>query len=119
MCGMPSTIRRGKTVSTQYQLKAYRQRVQPDVSEKLLRLQIASDRLFTAQPDLAYAHAWALTFFLTEQEPQQLAQYLQTLQQREPFREYTEAARLQDFQRIFGSDLRMLDARVQRFVQAL
>ena len=64
-------------------------------------------------------HAWALTFFLTEQEPRQLARYLQTLERREPFREYTQAARLQDFTRVFGSDLQMLDVRLKRFLDAL
>lgn len=102
-----------------YQLKAYRQLVPSGMSPKLLQLQLASDRLFAAQPDVAYAHAWALTFFLTEQEPRQLARYLQTLERREPFREYTQAARLQDFTRVFGSDLQLLDARLQRFLDAL
>ena len=102
-----------------YQLKAYRQLVPSGMSPKLLQLQLASDRLFAAQPDVAYAARLGVDVLSDGAGAAATRAYLQTLEQREPFREYTQAARLQDFTRIFGSDLQMLDARLQRFLDAL
>ncbi len=85
----------------------------------MLRLQLQSDRLFRLAPDVAYAHAWAMTFFLTEREPRRFGQYLKRLQKQKPFQRYEAADRLQDFQAVFGSNLQMFDARLQRFVETL
>jgi hypothetical protein len=68
---------------------------------------------------LAYAHAWALTFYLAEREPKRFAEYLQRLERGKPFQHYAGPARLRDFTRVMGSDLRMLDARLQRFIETL
>ncbi len=78
---------------------------------------IASDRMFQADVDAAYAESWALTFFLVETEPRKYAQYLQKTAKREPFTEYTRAERLADFTSVFGGDLKMLEARFLRFMQ--
>jgi hypothetical protein len=101
------------------QLEFYRQSVAANNSLELLHLQLSSDTLFRRNPTLAYAHAWALTFYLTEQLPRQYSEYLVLTNERPSFQEYPATERLRDFARIFGSDLRMFDARMQRFIESL
>jgi uncharacterized protein DUF1570 len=57
---------------------------------------VSSDRIFSADPEGAYAEASL-----------------------PPFVEYRAPQRLEDFMAIFGSDLKMLDARMQRFLGGL
>lgn len=68
---------------------------------------------------MAYAQAWALTFFLIEQEPARYMRYVARTAAREPLTEYRAAAQLQEFTDVFGSDLDMLEARFFRFMQKL
>ena len=82
-------------------------------------MQLQSDEQFSRNTEIAYAHAWALTFYLTEREPRRFAQYLQRLQGRKPLEEYSPQARIQDFVAVFGSDLPMFDAHLQRFLDTL
>ena len=77
---------------------------------------VASDDLFHADPQAAYAEAWALSFCLIETEPRQYAQYLKRTASRPPFRQYTAAERTADFTAVFGGDWRMLEARFLRFM---
>ena len=101
------------------QLKAYRQLVPPQRSLEILQVQLSSDQLFGRMPDLAYAHAWALSFFLTEQEPRQYRQFLTRTYARPAFQPVTAGQRVKEFTDSFGADLKMLDARLQRFVASL
>jgi len=80
---------------------------------------VSSDRIFSADPDGAYAEAWTLTFFLSESEPKKYQQLLSKTAAQSPFTAYPAPQRLNDFTDIFGSDLKMLDARLQRFVAGL
>ena len=80
---------------------------------------VADDDLFQKNSDHAYAEAWALTFFLTETEPQKYKQFLQKTATREPFTNYRSVERQKDFAGIFGKDLRMLNARLERFIKTL
>jgi hypothetical protein len=100
-------------------LHTYRQLVSPNRSLALLKMQLESDDLFPRNPKLAYAHAWALTFYLTEREPRRFSQYLRRLQNRKPLQPYGRQERVQDFVATFGSDLRMFDAHLQRFLETL
>ena len=77
-----------------------------------------SERLFSAAPAAAYCEAWALTFFLSETEPAKYLQYLARTAAREPLREYSAKERLQEFTDVFGTDLKMLEARYLRFIAA-
>lgn len=77
---------------------------------------ISSDRLFQTSPEDAYAEAWALTFFLSENEPRKYQELLQKTAAKKPFEEYQAADRVRDFEAIFGSDWRMLEARFLRFM---
>lgn len=80
---------------------------------------VADDRIFQVDPNAAYSEAWALTFFLSETEPKKYQQYLAKVAAVPRFTEYSKAARLQDFVSVFGTNLSMLDARMQRFVRDL
>jgi hypothetical protein len=75
------------------------------------------DHWFMHSPGAAYAEAWALTYFLTEQEPARFMRYVAKTAAREPLVEYTAAERLQEFTSVFGTDLNMLEARFLRFLQ--
>ena len=100
-------------------MQNYRRLVDSANSLALLQQQIASDDLFGRTTNVAYAHAWAMTFFLTEQEPRRFAELIQQLNRRQAFGRYTAKERIADFQKVFGSDLRMFDARMQRFLETL
>jgi hypothetical protein len=80
---------------------------------------VSSDRAFSADPLSAYAEAWALSFFLMETMPKKYAEFLGKTAARPPFAAYPAAQRLSDFTDTFGSDLTMLDARMQRFLAGL
>jgi hypothetical protein len=77
---------------------------------------IASDRLFDQNVNVAYAEAWALTFFLTETQPGKYAQYLRQMAKRPALGEYSSAQRTKDFAAVFG-DVTMLEAHFQRFMR--
>jgi hypothetical protein len=78
-----------------------------------------SDRWFFTQPTLAYAQAWALTFYLTEQQPAQYMRYVARTAAREPLTTYQPSDSLREFTDIFGPDVKMLEARCWRFIQNL
>jgi len=80
---------------------------------------INSDRLFQENPGVAYAEAWALTFYLMETQPAKYEKYLALTAQRESFEAYPAAQRMKDFISVFGSDFRMLDSNLLRFVETL
>jgi len=58
----------------------------------------------------AYAEAWALTYFLIKQRPEEYVKYLQTLSQKAPQRWDDAKARWKDFRDAFGPDLNRLEA---------
>lgn len=80
---------------------------------------VASDQAFKRTPILAYAQAWALTFFLSETRPQQYADYLATTADRSLFTDYPAGERVADFRRAFGDDLALLDAHFESFFNDL
>lgn len=80
---------------------------------------VESDDAFDHDPLDAYAEAWTLTFYLCETRPQEYSQYLARTAQRPLFGAYSPRERVADFTSAFGSDLVLLGAQVQRFVDAL
>jgi hypothetical protein len=80
---------------------------------------VSSDRLFQDDPTGAYGEAWALTFFLSETMPEKYFAYLQKTAKLPRFADYPAPQRLADFVAVFGSDLKMLDARLKRFLDGL
>jgi hypothetical protein len=82
-----------------------------------LAMLLTSDDAFRSDPDGAYAEAWALSFYLCETQPKLYAAYLEKTAQRPAFSEYPAAERMADFQAIFGSDMKMFEAKFLRFMQ--
>ena len=80
---------------------------------------VSSDRMFSSDPIGAYAEAWGLSFFLMETMPKKYIEYLSMTAERKAFSDYPGPERLQDFTDVFGPDLAMLDARMQRFMAGL
>ena len=102
-----------------YRLERFREYVATRRRAGSLEQFISSDRMFQYDADAAYAQAWALSFYLAEREPRKYMQLLQKLAQREPMSDYPGVRRLQDFRRIFGDDVPMLEVRMLRFIESL
>jgi hypothetical protein len=77
---------------------------------------LTTDDAFRSDPDGAYAEAWALTFYLCETQPKLYAAYLEKTAQRAAFSDYPAAERMADFQAIFGSDLKLFEAKFLQFM---
>lgn len=103
----------------QDRFRDFRQTIAPKHRPELLAQLVASDRLFQVSPGLAYAEAWALTFYLVETQPKRYAEYLARTAHRAAFEPYTSAQRTADFTAVFGDDWRMLEARFLRFMREL
>ncbi|MHC4180523.1 MAG: DUF1570 domain-containing protein [Planctomycetota bacterium] len=97
-------------------LQSFQSRVEPNHRPGSLEAMIASDQPFQADPVEAYAEAWALSFYLIETQPRKYASYLSLTAGHPAFTEYTPKQRIADFQSVFGSDWRMLQARFLRFL---
>jgi hypothetical protein len=100
-------------------LRAFQQGLMANHRPETLVALLASDELFARNPGAAYAEAWALTFFLVEQQPAKYTHYLKLTAARPPFTDYPQATRVKDFASLFGDDWRMLEARFLRFIGEL
>lgn len=100
-------------------LKEYRDYRKARRSEDAIVELLTSDRFFTNDQSGAYAEAWALTFFLVESYPREYSNYLKLTGQRQPFSDYSAKQRLLDFVSVFGKDFKMIDSRMQRFIDEL
>jgi hypothetical protein len=78
---------------------------------------LTTDDAFRSDPDGAYAEAWALSFYLCETQPRLYANYLAQTADRPVFSEYSAAERMADFQSIFGSDMKLFEAKFLRYMQ--
>ncbi len=77
---------------------------------------IATDDAFRDDLAAAYAHAWALSFFLCETRPREYSAYLAATAARPMFSDYSAQGRLWDFSTAFGDDLSLLDAHFRKFM---
>ncbi|WP_460183445.1 DUF1570 domain-containing protein [Thermopirellula anaerolimosa] len=84
-----------------------------------LRKMVLSDAAFRENAALAYAEAWAATFYFTEREPAKFIAYMSAVNNRKPLTELTERDREDEFTEVFGSDWNNLEARIGRFLSAL
>jgi hypothetical protein len=110
---------RGDRINTRL-LASYRELVASgDRPAGSIAAMISSDRVFDASARLAYSEAWALSFFLCETEPRKYFAYLAKTAAAPPFHRPRSPERLKDFTDVFGADLKMLDARLQRYVKGL
>jgi Protein of unknown function (DUF1570) len=80
---------------------------------------VSSDRPFESDIDGAYAEAWALTFFLSETDPRGYMALLKKTAEQENFTERRSPERLADFTSVFGSNLKLLEAKMLRFMNEL
>jgi hypothetical protein len=77
---------------------------------------ISSDRFFERDPEGAYAEAWALTFFLAETDPRRYIEYLRKTASHANFTQRRAPERLADFTAVFGDNLKLLEAKMLRFM---
>jgi len=78
------------------------------------------ERLYISQPLDFYSEAWALTFYLSEQRRPEYLQYLKRLAARSPLQEPpTPEERIEEFQSVFGKDLKWVEVQFQRFIDGL
>lgn len=80
---------------------------------------VSSDRIFSADPEAAYAEAWALTFFLCETDPRRYLEYLKKTASVPNFTQRRSPERLADFTSVFGTNLKLVEAKMLRFMQDL
>jgi hypothetical protein len=97
-------------------LRVFQKWIVPQHKPEVLASMVASDHICETRAAGAYAEAWAFSFFLMETEPAKYEQYLKRTASHPPFQQYTSAQRTADFQAIFGTDWRMLEARFLRFM---
>lgn len=80
---------------------------------------VSSDRIFQTDTDGAYAEAWALTFFLSETDPRHYMEYLKKTAAARHFTQRRSPERLADFTEVFGTNLKLLEAKMLRFMAEL
>ena len=80
---------------------------------------ITGDKYFQANASLAYAYSWGLTFFLAENFPTEFFNFLRSDANRKPFREFTASERLSAFEKAFGSDIKGMEKRMERYIRNL
>lgn len=91
---------------------------QGKVKGKLAEVVIRDD-LFRSDPQLAYALAWGMTFYLTEKKPDEYRRFLRKDGQRSDFSNYSAKDRANDFAAAFGNDLTGLESNMERFFKEL
>lgn len=77
---------------------------------------ITADQQFISDSQLAYAQAWAFTFYLSETQPRRYTEYLAKTASHEPGQPGTSHQRLTDFTSIFGDNFAMHQARFSKFM---
>ncbi len=98
------------------ELKRY---YQQNRAQGKLRSLITEDRLFREDQSLAYALSWGLTFYLAENRSGKYFEFLKHDASRDAFTAYSGSDRGKSFSRFFGSNMRDLEARVERFIDKL
>ncbi len=84
-----------------------------------LKRMLVDDEMFQQDEQLAYAQAWALSFYLSETRPREYSQYLANTASRPDFSNYLPEQRLEDFTKVFGDDLHMLEVHLMRYISRL
>ena len=70
------------------------------------------------QPD-AYAESWAVTYYLMKVHPERFRKYLDLMAAKQPSVIDTPSERIEEFQSIFGPDLKAFDVDFTRFMKAV
>lgn len=78
---------------------------------------IKHDKLFQADPEIAYAISWGMSFYLAETRSREYFSYLGITASREPFQEYTETQRVEDFLQVVDRNLNDFELRMWKFLE--
>lgn len=76
---------------------------------------IQDDAIFKSDPEQAYALAWAVTFYLVENNPDAYFDFLHHDAARKNFSTYPTNQRLKDFAEAFGPDIEQLEQSMKEF----
>lgn len=91
---------------------------QSKVKGKVRQL-VLSDDLFRTDPQVAYAVAWGMTFYLSEKSPGKYLEFLRQDAKRKNFASYSSKQRARDFAKAFGGDFKGLEAKMERYFKTL
>jgi len=80
---------------------------------------VRDDRLFQSKPQLAYAYAWGLTFYLAETQSKDYIKFLTDDGKRENFSRYSRTDRVQQFAEAFGSDFENIEAQMFNYLKSV
>lgn len=80
---------------------------------------LKNDKLFEERPEDAYALAWGLAHFLSNNHSKSFSQYLRSIGQLEPFLDPGLSKRLEMFRQFFGSDTSKLTNALIRHIESL
>ncbi|MEZ6057404.1 MAG: DUF1570 domain-containing protein [Planctomycetaceae bacterium] len=87
---------------------------------QLLSTFVASNESFESMDLLdSYSEAWALSFYLAENRPQDYARYLKQVAGRSPSERLSPSEQLAEFQSYFGQDLKVFESRYLTFIKGL
>jgi hypothetical protein len=112
------SIRTRKDRINHGRLDYFLQHLEQRSDDALLQL-ISSDQTFRTDPMGAYSEAWLLSFYLFETQPRKYSDYLARVAARPTFSLYSSTERREEFTHIFGSNLKLLDAQLLRYVEQL
>ena len=82
-----------------------------------LERMVRDDRIFETSPELAYAYAWGLTFFLAETKPKEYLKFLTEDAKREIYSNYSRTDRIEQFSQAFGSDFEKIEAQMFNYLK--
>lgn len=99
--------------------KAFLQRVHSEHDAFKLEKLITDDDLFLEDPVLAYASSWALSFYLSENHPDQYVEVLKRTSQKVPFKRISAEERRADWEAVFKQPLDSLEAQILNFYSQL
>jgi hypothetical protein len=92
-------------------LEGFRKLVKERYQPGSLATFLSSDNAFQSDPEGAYGEAWALSFYLCETRPRQYCAYLAKTADRPLFSDYGPVERMADFEAIFGTDIKLFEAK--------
>jgi hypothetical protein len=92
---------------------------QPEIIYRLIDGMIRSDKPFKIESQKAYCVSWAMTAYLSQRRPKQFSLYMTHVANRPPYEDYEAPERAFDFQKIFGTDSRLLAKNVIGYIESL
>ena len=100
-------------------LEAFAAKMKTEQSQFDLEGLISNDDLFQDDPVLAYASAWLISFYLSEEYPNEYEQLLRTTFRKIPFRRITCQERRDDWEAIFKEPPHLFEERILDFYDHL